>query len=371
MVCPNPKRRAAAAAPCLPEDVILEILERPPVRSIHRFKCVSQRWRDLITDPVNRKRFPQTLEGFFFSHGAGNSTFISLHGAAAPPFDPCFSFLTKQPGTNKNIRLLHSCGGLLLFGHGAGQEGGGIDTGLGYIVCNPVTEQWVAVPSPGSGCLSWKYLRQKDLAMGRMSTYIIFDPSVSPHFHLFHLWNNFLALVELHTYSSESGVWTDSTSKQAQVVTGRGVLRRRCKIALTTCTGNAFVNGVLHFVVFGRLIGLGCQGQTCRVIRWPADLNALFIGQSQGRLYCICGYKGEGFYQSGISVWHNVSFSEMFGNKKYRLHFYYNVVAIHPDCNWVFLIQNCSRELIAYDMDNKKVHALGTLRHLSVLANKR
>ncbi|WVZ54436.1 hypothetical protein U9M48_005228, partial [Paspalum notatum var. saurae] len=405
MDCPNPKRRAAQG---LPEDIILEILERlSSARSIHRFKCVSRRWRDLIADPVNRKRFPQTLEGFFFSGGAGNSTFISLlHGVTtAPPlFDTSFSFLTtRQPGNKfKNITLFHSCGGLLLFGHGTDQPQGGINSGLGYIVCNPVTEQWVAVPSPG--CLSWRYLRQKDLAMGRMSTYIIFDASVSPHFHLFHLWSNSFDFIMLRTYSSESGVWTDSASTQTQVVTGRGVPRRRCKVALTACTGNAFVNGVLHFVVFGRLIGLGCQGETCRVIRWPADkhssLNPLFIGQSQGRLYCICGYKGEGFfYQSGISVWvlesydtqewvlkHNVSFLEMFGKKEEdRVHFYYNVVAIHPDCNWVFLVQNCSRKLIAYDMGNKKVHALGTLTHmywyctlcipnfseLSVLANKR
>ncbi|WVZ54412.1 hypothetical protein U9M48_005210 [Paspalum notatum var. saurae] len=222
--------------------------------------------------------------------------------------------------------------------------------------------------------------------MGRMSTYIIFDASVSPHFHLFHLWSNSFDFIELRTYSSESGVWTDSTSKQTQVVTGRGVPRRRCKVALTACTGNAFVNGVLHFVVFGRLIGLGCQSETCRVIRWPAAdkhglLNPLFVGQSQGRLYCICGYEGEVFfYQSGISVWvlesydtqewvlkHNVSFLEMFGEDKDRVHFYYNVVAIHPDCNWVFLVQNCSRELIAYDMDIKKVHALGTPTQMSVI----
>ncbi|OQU91017.1 hypothetical protein SORBI_3001G095432 [Sorghum bicolor] len=67
MDCPNLKRGAAAAVPvpCLAEDAILEILERAPVRSIHRFKCVSQRWCDLISDPVHRKRFPQALEGFF------------------------------------------------------------------------------------------------------------------------------------------------------------------------------------------------------------------------------------------------------------------------------------------------------------------
>jgi hypothetical protein len=115
MDCPNPKRGAAAVPlPFLPEDAILEILARAPVRSIHRFKCVSQRWCDLISDPVHRKRFPQTLEGFFRIDTDGDyfhGKFISLPGITAPLFDPSISFLTKLPG-NKNIRLLHSCNGL-------------------------------------------------------------------------------------------------------------------------------------------------------------------------------------------------------------------------------------------------------------------
>lgn len=35
----------------LPEDVILEILSRLPVKSLHRFKCVSKSWCALINDP--------------------------------------------------------------------------------------------------------------------------------------------------------------------------------------------------------------------------------------------------------------------------------------------------------------------------------
>ena len=61
------------------------------------------------------------------------------------------------------------------------------------------------------------------------------------------------------------------------------------------------------------------------------------------------------FYQSGISFWvlesydtqewvlkHNASFLEMFGEEEDRVHFYYNVVVIHPDCNWVFLFRTAA-----------------------------
>ncbi|CAN6248503.1 unnamed protein product, partial [Urochloa humidicola] len=46
---PNAKR-VAAAADCLPDDALVEILSRVPARSIHRFKCVSKHWCDLIAD---------------------------------------------------------------------------------------------------------------------------------------------------------------------------------------------------------------------------------------------------------------------------------------------------------------------------------
>ena len=45
----------------------------------------------------------------------------------------------------------------------------------------------------------------------------------------------------------------------------------------------------------------------------------------------------------------------------------YNVVAIHPHCSWVFLVQHCNHKLLAYDMDSKKVRALCSLTQSSAL----
>jgi hypothetical protein len=39
----------------------------PPRKSVCRCKCVSRRWRGLISDPDHRKKLPQTLAGFFYS----------------------------------------------------------------------------------------------------------------------------------------------------------------------------------------------------------------------------------------------------------------------------------------------------------------
>lgn len=139
---------------------------------------------------------------------------------------------------------------------------------------------------------------------------------------------------------------------------------------------------MLHFIVgyIGNYLiaGVECEGKTCRAIRWPGvrGSSALFLGQSQEHLYCISTYlEGEGFYHSGISIWVLQDYDreewqlkcdvslKLFGKTKCRVHADYNVVAIHPDCNWVFLVQHCNKKLIAYDMDNKKVHALRSLTH--------
>ncbi|EMS50187.1 hypothetical protein TRIUR3_04868 [Triticum urartu] len=81
--------------PLLTDDLILEILSRLPVRSVHRFKCVSVSWRDLITDPANRKKLPQTLAGFFYmtiNNRIGHH-FASVSGDSAAPFNLSIPYL--------------------------------------------------------------------------------------------------------------------------------------------------------------------------------------------------------------------------------------------------------------------------------------
>ncbi|XP_039793700.1 putative F-box protein At3g52320 isoform X3 [Panicum virgatum] len=197
---------AATTAGGLPDDAVVEILSRVPARSIHRFKCVSKPWRDLIADPLHRKRLPQTLEGFVCCAVAGASfhgRFISLPGRSAPPVDPSFSFLSKLPWI-ENIKLLGSCNGLLLFEHGRNPA-----TAPAYAVCNPATEECVAVPSAG---------RPSPGPVLQERTYLIFDPAVSPHFHLVYVWQeDFLGEIEVRAYSSETRVWSDWASQQRRL----------------------------------------------------------------------------------------------------------------------------------------------------------
>ncbi|KAL6880680.1 hypothetical protein ACP4OV_012245 [Aristida adscensionis] len=151
MSCP---KRAAVAG--VPDDAMVEILSRLPVKPLHRSKCVAKAWRDLVDGPHHRKKLPQTLEGFLVVDGAiygaggsgsgseesdeevycgfgrrgfrgggggddgGRIRFISLRSkSSSVPLgvDACLSFLTKLPEI-KTLTFADSCNGLLLFEHG-------------------------------------------------------------------------------------------------------------------------------------------------------------------------------------------------------------------------------------------------------------
>ncbi|CAO2200248.1 unnamed protein product [Urochloa humidicola] len=387
-----PKRSALAG---LPYDALLEILARLPARSVYRSKCVAKTWRDLIDDPLNRNKLPQTLEGFFFHDEQGTDGgsglehfgFISVLPRSVPlDIDPHFSFLTKLP-EDESLLFLDSCNGLL-FIHVRKSGTGSI---LGYVVCNPATKQWEAVPTcscclPLGGCSEW-------------STLLAFDPAVSTHFHLIHFWRKGEEAEALEgqapvwsvcAYSSGTGMWsrrsqTDWNSEQGRLEGWRH-LGGRLHASLNP--RRAFVNGLLHLIVFDldddQIAAVDVQGKTQRIIRMPAVAGGRHwkfigdIGQSQGRLH----YVNQVFdaldreHRHKMCIWvlqdydtqewvlkDTVSFHKLFGRKNSSYsRSDYAVVAIHQDRNVVYFLQNLN-QLIAYDMDSKEVSVVATFEN--------
>jgi hypothetical protein len=143
------KNDGAVAA--LPDDPLVEILCRIPAKSVCRFKCVSKAWRDLIANPQHRKKLPQAMQGLFFMAPVDrfnvSFSFIDLIARSVPlDIEPAFSFLSELPEFH-NLGLKDSCNGLILFKNH--QELPSSDT-LVYVVCNPTTKTWQAVPTCGS-----------------------------------------------------------------------------------------------------------------------------------------------------------------------------------------------------------------------------
>ncbi|KAK3124651.1 hypothetical protein QOZ80_7BG0589960 [Eleusine coracana subsp. coracana] len=181
----NRKKRAEAENG-IPDDALVEVLSRLPVKPLHRSKCVAKAWLELIDGPHHRKKLPQTLEGFFFMdeesyssrRNEGRFGFIDPRPRSVPlDIDPSFYFLMKRPEI-KVLTLSDSCNGLLLLEHGLKL---GPPDRFGYIVCNPATKQWVTVP---------KYDSPPAVSVRCESryNYLVFDPAVSSHFHLVQFW---------------------------------------------------------------------------------------------------------------------------------------------------------------------------------------
>ncbi|OQU88604.1 hypothetical protein SORBI_3002G061300 [Sorghum bicolor] len=357
MDCPNPRRSSAAAvAACLPDDALVDVFSRLPVKSLHLSKCVCKRWRDIIADPLHGKILPQTLVGFFSTVFPDDGTlsfheFVDLLGtSAAPPplLDPSFPFLDELPaGIDCRLRVISdSCNGLLLFEYG--QEP---PESMGYIVFNPATEQCVVVPG------IWTADARRCLCT---RAYLLYDPAVSSHFHIVMFWEEQEGLVTVLAYSSETRAWSHSEKDWSPEEQGRPTEAWR-----------------------RRYVGVN-KGKTRSIIPVPIDVHSvdhpcgrrvLFFGQSQGRLHCV----SHGSAGCDLSIWviedhhgttkqwvlkHTVSCVRLSGRERCRdARADYTVVAIHPDGNTLFVLNSYTRKLISYDVDRNRVRDLCTLDH--------
>uniref|UniRef100_A0ACD5X6T0 Uncharacterized protein n=1 Tax=Avena sativa TaxID=4498 RepID=A0ACD5X6T0_AVESA len=359
----------ASAASLFTDDLILEILSRLPARSVHRFKCVSRHWRDLIADPVNRKKLPQTLAGFLYngykSGAAWSRHFASVSGRGFP-VDPSLPFI---PNKYKHIVLEDTCNGLLLCA--CYKTPATIKDEYRYVVCNPATGRWIELPPPPQPLANRFH----------STTRLAFDPAVSSHFHVLQFWQTSLVM-EIYArgvdiFSSQTGAWIHRDG---------GLLE---KITLFRSTRSVFFAGMLHLV--GRLnpvntdkesalvvlVLVDMEGKAWKTIRLPLGSSFETVGLSQGCLY-YAGSTNTYFYNNNskknrvlsttkITLWclenydsgewvlkHSASIDEPLD----RTWVDCTVFAIHPDCDTVFLVPTRG-EMLACDMQHQKfVHIL-------------
>ncbi|KAM0909745.1 hypothetical protein ACQ4PT_014626 [Festuca glaucescens] len=334
----------------LTDDLLLEILSRLPVKSVCRSKCVSRHWRGLITHRANRKKLPQTLSGFFSRHislDVRPRLYSILGGQEQLVSDPSLSFL---PGYTY-VWPVDCCNGLLLCLCSKGAPNNEGD----YVVCNPATEEWLILPDSG---------RHGEVFARRLC----FDPAVSSGFHVFCILEDVEEYIaDLEIYSSEEGEWSHKENGWAEDT----MLYDR----------SVFLNGMLHFIsTDSRIAAVDKEGKTWKTIplletmksETDRESNDALILRSQGRLHYLNVRDRD---PSTLSVWildsyhtgkwifkYNISISKLFGHKRFRLARDYTLIAIHPDCNLIFVILNRENLLLSYDIDRGKVHVIHILK---------
>jgi tRNA U38,U39,U40 pseudouridine synthase TruA len=103
----------------LPEDIIVQILYRLPVKPLIRFRCVSKRWSSIVSDPQFAKsQFKFASERKTFSHRLLLSTSSQLESLDLQTLsfedDASVRKLAcpfKQPG--RAVNILGSCNGMV------------------------------------------------------------------------------------------------------------------------------------------------------------------------------------------------------------------------------------------------------------------
>jgi hypothetical protein len=235
--------------------------------------------RPEISEAVGGRR---TVESFGFS-------FVDLTGGSAAPLDvvdPSFSFLTELPGT-RLLLLRDSCNRLVLFEHRREHRGGR----MGYVVCNPTTKEWEAVPACGDPELPLTY------------AYLAFDPAVSAHFHLVQFQvEEDEEFVSVHAYSSETKTWGGNQINEGW----RQVTTFLIAHPHSRCP---FINGFLHLLVLDqdqmKIAVVDVQGRARGMIPVPPGHQWMcYFGESQGQLHYMSQEildDDEGKYN--LSVW--------------------------------------------------------------------
>ncbi|KAM3245572.1 hypothetical protein ACQJBY_056729 [Aegilops geniculata] len=342
----------------LPEALIIEIMSRLPLTSLCCCKCVDTDWRDLISNPENLKKLPQTLAGFFFdTEDNGRSPKVARHFDnvdKGPEIDPSFSFL---PPELEFIKMEDYCDGLLLCCSSQHP--------FRRLVCNPATERWVVLPAlpADSGCVP-----QQD------TFHLAFDRDVSSHFHVFHIvfkgeivWKDQHRVAGINIYSSGTGSWS---FKESGWDSNTSICHKK----------HVFHQGMLHFLSFeSTVVSVDVEGEKWREIPVPEVVERSelgILGRSQGHLHYML-HKESHFI---VSIWclekydsdewtlkHRLDNSKLLNNTGTVYGYDYCAISCHPDRSLICYVNLRDNTMMAYDIDRKEARVLfsvgrGTLR---------
>ncbi|XP_059663048.1 F-box protein At5g07610-like [Cornus florida] len=184
------------------EELVVEILQRLPAKSLIRLKSVSKTWLSLISSrrfslllwqQQNRRRRHPKISGLFCSCGyVGEIDYIPTMDSENKKSLTQFPDFSSGESGEWHTKIIDSCSGLLLICCLCLAKPG-YDS---YHVYNPTTKQFSTLPRPfPQSCLT----RSLNLA---------FDPLKSLHYKVVLLQSQNKVETSLYIYSSETNAWS-------------------------------------------------------------------------------------------------------------------------------------------------------------------
>jgi F-box interacting protein len=216
-------------------------------------------------------------------------------------------------------------------------------------VCNPASEKWVMLPDG-----SWASGEVRTARLG-------FDPAASSHFHVVeYVEDEDEYITGVDIYSSKTGSWSSSESEWSD------------NARLCDGSRSVFLNGIMHSLVFrNEIVAVDMEGKRWRTIPTPPSDNFGFIHQAHGHLLFFDMDHNEA---NKLLVWiledydtdewivkYTISTLGLFGGKKLRFDFDYQVIAVHPESNLVFFVYGWDNTLMAYEMGCREVCVIRNL----------
>ncbi|CAM0953272.1 unnamed protein product [Alopecurus aequalis] len=295
----------------LPDELVVEILSRLPLKSICRFKCVCQYWLAITSDSHYRQKLPRTPAGLLYKKRELGRLLWSLrpsiHLARLPTSDTEINTRCNfMPAHYKYSNLEDCSNGLLLSYHGVTNSGESFDA----IVCNPATQKWLAIPDTKPGPLGYS----TDLRL-------CFDPLWSQHFYIFQFRSIRTFGPNTHTtqvkvFFSEDSIWSNCLWESKGLHVDESL----------------FINGVMYLWDFRDVKiqafdapDTNAQWLNHKIIRLPGCQDMCThgcLGQSSGDLCYAkleidgCMVRIWGLEGLGWVVKHDVSMTDVFGRDK-------------------------------------------------------
>uniref|UniRef100_A0A5B6YU07 F-box domain-containing protein n=1 Tax=Davidia involucrata TaxID=16924 RepID=A0A5B6YU07_DAVIN len=267
---------AAAESIAGSDDLITEILQLLPAKSLMRFKSVSKRWLSLISDHHfsllwQQHRNPNSQVSGLFSRmdclPQSEFEFIPLDGAGGE--DESFSRFPDfgNCGDIINTNIIGSCKGLFLC-CSIGLYDDFPKCKSKYHVYNPTTKQFATLP----------WLCDTDFIDGMN---LAFDPSKSPYYKVVSLRRRRDQFYQIELYSSENGSWRPS-GDPFEAPSG------------VNFSNGVFCNGAINWLCSSSKTSLcfDVDQEQLRTIPSPpkqSPINRVYrhFGESQGHLHLI------------------------------------------------------------------------------------
>ncbi|KAM3279180.1 hypothetical protein ACQJBY_046473 [Aegilops geniculata] len=199
----------------LTDDLVVEILSRLPLKSFCRFKCVSKSWLVFSSDLHYRQKLPRTLAGLLYQKREHDT---AIHFAGLPSSDRDIDTTLGFVQCYEHPLELKDCSnGLLLCYHGGTPS----EEISNAIVCNPATQEWMALPDTEPGP-----------AVCYASYKLCFDPLWSQYFYVFKFESSPSGGydTEVKVFFSEYSTWSNCLWETSDIFFGDSL----------------FVNGVLY-----------------------------------------------------------------------------------------------------------------------------